>query len=194
MCADWLNAFATLSIGKEIAKKSEIIDLCFSFLCWVRKCVWYKSFGSSGFLWKKTFRRPKKIRLTILVRHQQISNMFVYLTIVNKILRLWRLSVIKRKYKHTTIHHWKCLTQNITIGTKYIYWHLMLHMILLASAWLSVVLHVDVGDGQTKEVRSSGSPASRAMRRGNRRLTRNESRYHSGKGSRCWWLKQKVVR
>lgn len=50
----------------------------------------------------------------------------------------------------------------------------------LWSAWLSVVLHVDVGDGQPKEVRSGVSPAARATRRGNRRLTRNESRYHSG--------------
>lgn len=48
-------------------------------------------------------------------------------------------------------------------------------------AWLSVVLHVDVGDGQPKEVRSGVSPAARATRRGNRRLTRNESRYHSGR-------------
>lgn len=47
-------------------------------------------------------------------------------------------------------------------------------------AWLSVVLHVDVGDGQPKEVRTGVSPATRATRRGNRRLTRNESRYHSG--------------
>lgn len=53
-------------------------------------------------------------------------------------------------------------------------------------------LHVDVaqhGEGQqqqahqSRETRSGsgGSPATRAMRRGNRRLTRNESRYHSGK-------------
>ncbi|KAH0817261.1 hypothetical protein GEV33_005530 [Tenebrio molitor] len=35
-----------------------------------------------------------------------------------------------------------------------------------------------VGDGQSKDARGV-SPATRAMRRGNRRLTRNESRYHS---------------
>lgn len=52
--------------------------------------------------------------------------------------------------------------------------------VVLSRMALSVILHVDVGDGQSKESRGV-SPATRAMRRGNRRLTRNESRYHSGK-------------
>ncbi|KAJ8974242.1 hypothetical protein NQ317_006324 [Molorchus minor] len=47
----------------------------------------------------------------------------------------------------------------------------------------NVVLHVDVGDGQSKEEKTRVSPAARAVRRGNRRLTRNESRYHSGRGN-----------
>lgn len=49
-----------------------------------------------------------------------------------------------------------------------------------------VVACADVGRDQVVQMgRSSGSEgssaASRAVRRGNRRLTRNESRYHSGK-------------
>lgn len=42
-----------------------------------------------------------------------------------------------------------------------------------------IVLHVAVGSGGATETRGV-SPATRALRRGNRRLTRNESRYHSG--------------
>lgn len=45
-----------------------------------------------------------------------------------------------------------------------------------------VFLHVADGTVITTNNENKGvSPATRALRRGNRRLTRNESRYHSGK-------------
>lgn len=49
-------------------------------------------------------------------------------------------------------------------------------------AWLSVCFAcIAVGAGGANDARGGISPAARAVRRGNRRLTRNESRYHSGK-------------
>lgn len=44
-----------------------------------------------------------------------------------------------------------------------------------------VFLHVLVVAAGTANDARGVSPATRAVRRGNRRLTRNESRYHSGK-------------